>query len=108
MSLIVGFHHDPCGSRPQLRLAKFPDRGDLRRCLGVWDSVMSGPLRDIPRRGAYVAASLRPGSSAPSPVPATPQSDVMEQLRQLGSLRDAGVLTEDEFDAKKAELLRRI
>jgi len=32
----------------------------------------------------------------------------MEQLRQLGSLRDSGVLTEDEFQAKKAELLSRL
>jgi len=32
----------------------------------------------------------------------------MEQIKQLGSLRDAGVLTADEFEAKKAELLKRI
>ncbi|MFN3464745.1 MAG: SHOCT domain-containing protein [Terricaulis sp.] len=32
----------------------------------------------------------------------------MEQIRQLGSLRDAGVLTADEFEVKKAELLKRI
>ena len=35
-------------------------------------------------------------------------SDPFEQLRQLSELRDAGVLTEEEFDAKKADLLRRI
>lgn len=32
----------------------------------------------------------------------------MEQLRKLGELRDAGVLTEDEFSSKKAELLARL
>jgi uncharacterized membrane protein YeaQ/YmgE (transglycosylase-associated protein family) len=34
--------------------------------------------------------------------------DVMEQIRKLGDLRDEGILTEDEFQAKKAELLSRL
>ena len=33
------------------------------------------------------------------------QADVINQLKQLGELRDAGVLTEDEFAAQKAKLL---
>ena len=32
----------------------------------------------------------------------------MEQIKQLGSLRDSGVLTPEEFESKKAELLKRI
>jgi hypothetical protein len=36
------------------------------------------------------------------------ESDPVEQLRKLGDLRDAGVLSDDEFEGKKAELLRRI
>lgn len=36
------------------------------------------------------------------------QPDVMEQLTKLGTLRDQGVLTEEEFVAKKAELLGRL
>nr|WP_284501114.1 SHOCT domain-containing protein [Bowdeniella massiliensis] len=32
----------------------------------------------------------------------------MDQLRKLGELRDAGVLTEAEFEAKKADLLGRL
>ncbi len=36
------------------------------------------------------------------------QPDAMEQIAKLATLRDQGVLTEDEFAAKKAELLRRI
>lgn len=34
--------------------------------------------------------------------------DAIEQLRQLGQLRDAGVLTEEEFAAKKAQILSRL
>jgi hypothetical protein len=32
----------------------------------------------------------------------------MEQLRKLGELHQAGILTEEEFQAKKSELLRRL
>jgi hypothetical protein len=36
------------------------------------------------------------------------KSEVMDQLKELASLRDAGVLTDDEFTAKKTELLARL
>jgi hypothetical protein len=40
------------------------------------------------------------------PAPAAPsQADVISQLKQLGELRDAGILTEEEFAAQKAKLL---
>jgi len=34
--------------------------------------------------------------------------DITDEIRKLGALRDAGVLTEDEFAAKKTELLARL
>ncbi len=37
-----------------------------------------------------------------------PDADALEQLRKLGELRDAGVLTDAEFEAKKTELLGRL
>lgn len=47
--------------------------------------------------------------SAPAPEsPASAPVDVAEQLQRLASLRDAGILTEDEFNAKKADLLARM
>jgi hypothetical protein len=36
------------------------------------------------------------------------QGDPVEQLRTLGELRQAGLLSDEEFEAKKAELLGRI
>lgn len=47
----------------------------------------------------------KPSSVESAPVP---QVDVTEQLHKLASLRDAGILTEEEFAAKKAELLARL
>lgn len=55
-----------------------------------------------------------PPAPTPAPAPAaapaagSDASAIMEQIKQLGSLRDAGVLTPEEFEAKKAELLKRI
>ena len=43
---------------------------------------------------------------APAPEPAAPETPAyMQELEQLASLRDAGVLTEEEFDAKKSKIL---
>ena len=42
----------------------------------------------------------------PPPPPAAPAGDdMLDQLKQLGELHDAGVLTDDEFAAQKAKIL---
>jgi uncharacterized membrane protein YdbT with pleckstrin-like domain len=38
----------------------------------------------------------------------TPQQSITDQIEKLGELRDKGVLSEEEFQAKKAELLQRM
>ena len=43
--------------------------------------------------------------AAPAPPPTPPQDDMVTQLRKLGELRDAGILTEEEFAAQKARIL---
>jgi Short C-terminal domain len=50
------------------------------------------------RAGAPVPAQGDTAQAAPAP-------DMIEQLRELGSLRDQGVLTEEEFAAQKAKIL---
>lgn len=58
------------------------------------------PLGELRRR--ISAAKQRP-TSAPAPAPAG--SSLAEELIKLAGLRDAGVLTEEEFAAAKARLL---
>jgi hypothetical protein len=53
-------------------------------------------------------SSPGPGQTAPAPANGEVKPDVYEQLTKLGELRNAGVLTDAEFEAKKAELLSRI
>lgn len=45
----------------------------------------------------------QPAQPAPRPAPAAP--DPIEQIGRLAALRDQGVLTEEDFQAKKAQLL---
>lgn len=56
---------------------------------------------------AVEEGSGEPESEAP-PELAAIGDDVPEQIRELGALRDDGLLTEAEFQEKKAELLRRM
>lgn len=46
-----------------------------------------------------------PQQPAQPVAPASSESDVITQLQQLSELRDAGVLTEEEFAAQKARIL---
>ena len=58
---------------------------------------------------APAAAVAQPGSAAPmaaAPGAASPDmGDKLAQLKQLGELRESGVLTDAEFGAKKAQIL---
>jgi hypothetical protein len=52
------------------------------------------------------AADQQVAPSAPVDVPASGISDAsIERLKQLGSLHDQGVLTDDEFNAEKQKVL---
>jgi hypothetical protein len=58
--------------------------------------------------GIPVPPALKPVPGSSAPAARAPDPDALEQLRKLGDLRKAGVLTDAEFEAKKAELLGRI
>jgi hypothetical protein len=51
-------------------------------------------------------AAPAPAAPAPAaPAPAAPAPDFMAQLQQLASMKEAGLLSDDEFAAAKARLL---
>jgi hypothetical protein len=68
----------------------------------------------IPLPPALRSRPVSPPSPLVPPPPSPAHSelaaggDPLEQIRKLAGLRDAGLLTEEEFEAKKTELLRRI
>jgi hypothetical protein len=55
-----------------------------------------------------LSAPPEPTPPAPAASPPPAAADPIEQLKRLGELRDAGVLTPEEFDAKKSDLLGRM
>lgn len=59
-------------------------------------------------RNAIEAAIAERGRPQPAQVIHQQADSPLDQLKQLGELRDAGVLSEEEFAAKKAEILGRM
>lgn len=61
-----------------------------------------------PQSGVSMPTPPAQVSPASPPQSAADPDQIFRQLRQLGELRESGVLTAEEFDAKKAELLTRL
>jgi membrane protease subunit (stomatin/prohibitin family) len=61
---------------------------------GLQGGAAAPPSRAAPRCGA-AAVGVKP-------------EDVMATLEKLGELKAKGILTQEEFDAKKAELLKKL
>ncbi len=54
------------------------------------------------------APVVPPALEPPPPPPPAGEPDIFELIRKLGELRDAGFVTPEEFETKKAELLARL
>jgi Short C-terminal domain len=60
------------------------------------------------RQGGYYQDQQQPQQEYAPPPPAAapaPAPDPIEQLKQLGSLHEQGILTDEEFSAQKAKIL---
>ena len=81
-------------------------------------AVVAGTAANMGARSAQrSAAAAQPQDAPPAPAPAdepaapeatAPEaisSEQIEMLKQLAALKDQGVLTEEEFAAKKAQIL---
>jgi Short C-terminal domain len=72
------------------------DAADAEKLRGlIMDQVLGG--------SAHPAQPAAPAAPAPASGDA-----LIEQIRKLGELRDAGILTPEEFESKKADLLGRL
>jgi hypothetical protein len=63
-------------------------------------------LAQVTPSGTDSDTAPRPASDAPLEADSPP--DPLDEIRRLAELRDRGILTEQEFAAKKAELIDRI
>jgi hypothetical protein len=75
--------------------------------VGTATAVSGGVRRHQEQKYANQDAEAQqqaaPAGYAPEPAPAEP--DITTQLTQLAQLHDQGILTDEEFAAKKAQLL---
>jgi hypothetical protein len=85
------------------RLSKGPNSvWEAPNAVVVNSAASAEPL--VARLRELIAQAQSPTSS----VPANDRPDAIEQIRKLAELRDAGILSEAEFEAKKRQLLERI
>jgi hypothetical protein len=61
----------------------------------------------LARQAAEDVAKLVGDPRGPRPRPSKPESPV-DMIREVARLRDEGLISEEEFQAKKAELLGRV
>jgi hypothetical protein len=91
--------------------------GMLTGSIIVFVSGNKAEIKSVGKQvGKLIVDTVR-GRISSKGAPASPASvaaqeasadDVFVQLEKLGALRDAGIVTSEEFDAKKAELLSRL
>ncbi|WP_107465962.1 DUF4429 domain-containing protein [Streptomyces sp. MA5143a] len=71
-----------------------------------------GPVHEsLPFAAAVLAATRSTGAGALAPVAAGARrdpADIADRIRHLGELHEAGLVTDEEFSAKKAELLAEL
>ncbi len=97
-------HHAPTFKKTML-LAKQDIEDELARRITAPLEALNARESEQDRREAEAQASAR---TAPPPpvVPAAPaQKTAEEKLRELAALRDAGLITPEDFEAKKTTIL---
>ena len=67
-------------------------------------NIQSEPITDQDQAALGSAATDATAAPTPAPAPASAPS-YLDELEKLGELRDKGIITDEEFEAKKKELL---
>ncbi len=108
---ISGFSQQQGGDRSLTFTSQF---GVVR----LSELALVSPRSDVSRKtpSPAAASSPKPAAAAPAPTGATSPSpaanlgmeDIVKTIERLAELRQKNILTEDEFAAKKAELLSRL
>jgi membrane protease subunit (stomatin/prohibitin family) len=68
----------------------------------VAGAVVASSVNNRRRANEAEAQAVQPVAE---PTQAAPQDDLTAQLEQLNNLKNQGILTQDEFDAKKKQIL---
>jgi hypothetical protein len=82
--------------------------GSLAVAAGEREAEFTSMNKQDGRQVADAVAALLMPARTPSLRAIAQAPDIYESLRKLGELRDSGVLSPEEFESKKRELLSRI
>ncbi|MFD1657955.1 DUF4429 domain-containing protein [Streptomyces caeni] len=95
-------HRDPAGAAQPAQ----PDQDPAAVIFGLG----YGPVHESLPFAASVLAAVRAAGPAPAVGPAARRdpADIAERIRHLGELHEAGLVTDEEFSTKKAELLAEL
>lgn len=82
-------------------------RSQQRKAQGQWEQQQYAAAQQQAQidAAAQAAAAQYAAPPAPAAAPAAAGVDIVGELQKLAALKDAGVLTDDEFAAAKARLL---
>ena len=76
---------------------------ELQGPLATWRAAAARIQQDVPEAVGKIFVDGEGGVAA-----VTTDGDIIDQIRRLGELRDSGLLTPEEFETKKADLLRHL
>ncbi|MEB8342594.1 PH domain-containing protein [Streptomyces endophyticus] len=101
---------EPIAARDSINRAVHQMRGVVHQHRKAEQQQLNTHRFDVTPGSATMPAPTMAGVPMPPAQPAADQDPqaVMGLLRQLGELRDSGILTADDFEAKKVELLSRL
>jgi hypothetical protein len=89
-----------------------PPHDDLRKAVREIGQELGKVIEQAGRMCRFAARELgvfgSPGHTPPPPAAPPAGGSPLELIRQLGELHEAGFLTDEEFQAKKAKLLEKI
>jgi len=94
----MGFLAERAATRMQTR-QRYRTASRMQRRRSSMESKM-GMRQDFDRKEEEPVEA-----AAPSPTPAAPEPEYMAELERLAQLRDQGIVSEEEFGAKKKQLL---
>ncbi len=105
-----------CNPPPEVAASDPPETGQFLGLIltGLMPVILIGVflffiLRQARRANGGVVSLGRRGARAEPPgQDRAPSGEIPDQIRKLAELRDDGIITPEEFEAKKAELLKRM
>jgi hypothetical protein len=65
-------------------------------------------IQAVVRRAAEQAPAAQPAPAGGAPVVTPPQPSIAARLQQLETLRTSGALTDDEYNARRAQIISEL